>query len=102
MEPEGLITALVSIVRHRILTCKNHPELRWSCKDIAWSGFYNGCRSIFFNGVSTGKMFSDGSGLECNHVDKDGKYILECKCPASDLILAPEDALVKEYTNEES
>ena len=66
---------------HRILTCKNHPNLRWSCKDIAWSGFYNGSRNIFFNGTPSGKgMFSDGSGLDCTQIDKDGKWIEECKC----------------------
>lgn len=81
---------------HRILTCKNHPNLRWSCKDIAWSGFYNGSRSVFFNGTPSGKgMFSDGSGLDCTQIESSGKWIPECECPASDLILAPEDALVK-------
>jgi len=83
---------------HRILTCKNHPNLRWSCKDIAWSGFYNGSRNIFFNGTPSGKgMFSDGSGLDCTQIDKDGKWIEECKCHSSDLILAPEDELVKRH-----
>lgn len=84
-------------MRHKILTCKNHPELRWSCKDIAWDeGYgYNSSRHIFFNGTPSGKgMYSDGSGLDCTYM-KDGKHFEECKCPASDLILAPEDELVK-------
>lgn len=82
-------------MRHRILTCRNHPNLRWSCKDIAWSGFYNGSRHIFFNGVPSGRgMYSDGSGLDTSHLDADGRYVPECTCPASDLILAPEDAQV--------
>lgn len=100
-------------MRHRILTCKNHPNLRWSTKDCAWSdGYgYNGTRNIFFNGEPSGLgMFSDGSGLDCTCVpdDPNGPHISplkdekgrryrvvkECTCPSSDLILAPEDALV--------
>lgn len=83
-------------MRHRILTCRNHLNLRWSCKDIAWFGGYNGCRNIFFNGVPSGKgMYSDGSGLNCTHTDPEtGLYVPECKCPPNDLILAPEDSLV--------
>lgn len=83
-------------MKHRILTCKNHPELRWSCKDIAWSdGYgYNGKRNLFFNGTPSGKgMFYDGSGLECTKV-KDGALVDECECPPKDLILAEEDKLV--------
>ncbi len=84
-------------MKHRILTCKNHPELRWSCKDIAWSGFYNGFRTIFFNGESDGTgMYSDGSGMGCSTYFKNRKdpIVTECSCPSSDLILAPEDSLV--------
>jgi hypothetical protein len=65
-------------MRHALMTCENHPTLRWSCKEIAVSGDrYNGCRNIFFLGA-----FLDGKltmGLECD-------------CPASKLILAAEDA----------
>jgi len=89
---------------HRILTCKNHPELRWSCKDIAWRDDYgyNGCRNIFFNGTSSGKgMYSDNSGLETTHF-KDGERVIECKCPFKDLILAPEDVLVKRPPSKET
>uniref|UniRef100_A0A6M3IEX9 Uncharacterized protein n=1 Tax=viral metagenome TaxID=1070528 RepID=A0A6M3IEX9_9ZZZZ len=63
---------------------------------------YNGSRNIFFNGVpvlnedGTPKMYSDKSGLDCDRV-VDGKVIEECKCPPTDLILAPEDALVARY-----
>jgi len=75
-------------MRHRILTCKNHKDLRWTCKDIAWSGRYNGSRNIFFCGTPSGKgMYSDGSGLDCIGVR-------ECDCPPDNLILAPEDSLV--------
>ena len=84
-------------MRHVILTCKNHPELRWSCKEIAFSDDYgyNGSRNIFFNGTPDGKgMYFDGSGLSCTMV-KDDKIVTECDCPSSDLIRAPEDKLVK-------
>lgn len=86
-------------MRHVILTCKNHPNLRWSCKEIAFSdGYgYNGSRNIFFNGEPTGKgMFADGSGLDCDTF-VNGQWIEECKCSARDLIRAPEDALVKRH-----
>lgn len=90
-----------------ILTCKNHPNLRWSCKDIAVSesGTYNGTRSIFFNGEPTGKgMYYDGSGLHCaryiEELNDEGKFVkfrpvTECSCTSDQLILAPEDKLVK-------
>lgn len=60
-------------MRHVILTCKNHPELRWQCKSIAFTpGYgYNQSRNIFYNG----------------HVD--GSYPIECPCPPTDLELAP-------------
>ena len=81
-------------MRHLILTCKNHPNLRWSTTDCAWSGFYNGSRNIFFKGIPSGRgMYQDGSGLDC--VTFTGTEIIrECDCSPSDLILAPEDALV--------
>lgn len=81
-------------MRARILTCKNHTNLRWSCKSIAWSGFYNGSRNIFFSGITTGEMYSDGSGVKCTRQNPDGTFVDECPCAAADLILAPEDALV--------
>ena len=58
-------------MRHVILTCKNHDQLRWTCKEIAFSdaGGYNGSRNIFYKG------------------DKS-----ECSCPSRDLVRAPEDA----------
>jgi hypothetical protein len=88
---------------HRILTCKNHPDLRWSTKDIAWTttneetgeGCYNGARNIFFKGTPSGRgMYSDGSGLDCTFV-KDGRVFSECDCSPRFLMLAPEDKLVK-------
>lgn len=83
-------------MRHRILTCKNHSELRWNCKEIAWTEGhgYNGSRSLFFGGTPSGRgIFDDGSGLDCTKI-KDKTFVEECSCPASDLILAPEDRLV--------
>lgn len=47
---------------HIPLTCVNHPELRWSTKNISFIG----ARSIFFDGNPF-----DGS---------------ECPCPARDLV----------------
>jgi len=88
-------------MRHVILTCKNHPELRWSTKECAVNsdGTYNGSRNIFFGGVPSGEgMYSDMSGLHCTQtqlVDGHLQIIKECDCPSSCLTFAPEDALVK-------
>lgn len=68
-------------MRHVMLTCKNHPELRWSCKSIAFTpGFgYNGSRNIFFQGkLEEGKIHYES-------------HAAECKCSSRDLILAPEE-----------
>jgi hypothetical protein len=72
---------------HVSLTCKNHPNLRWNCKEEAVNptgnngqGCYTGARRLFFSGDVV---------LDDPHAD-------ECACPASDLILAPqslEDAI---------
>ena len=82
-------------MKHRILTCKNHLTLRWSCKEIAWSDKtgYNSMRNLFFKGISTGKMYSDKSGVECSIV-VNNEIVKECQCNAKCLILAPEDAQV--------
>lgn len=87
-------------MRHVILTCKNHPDLRWSCKEIAFTdGFgYNGSRSIFFNGEPDSRgMYSDGSGLNCSTYfkDREDPIVRECDCHPTDLIRAPKDHLVK-------
>lgn len=89
-------------MRHVILTCKNHPGLRWSTKEIAvTNGRYNGSRNIFFQGEplknpdGSPKMFSDGSGLDCEKFRSNGTLVEECTCVAADLIVAPEDNLVK-------
>lgn len=90
---------------HRILTCRNHPNLRWSCKDEAISnGGYNGTRRLFFDGEPTGEgLYSDASGLNCSTFapirNDEGlvtgyKHITECSCPVSDLVIAPEDELI--------
>lgn len=80
-------------MRHVSLTCRNHPDLRWSCKRIAVRddptpgapALYNSRRSIFFFGRSTGALFGDGSGPMCTPA-------IECDCSPDDLIIAPEDA----------
>ena len=82
-------------MRHRILACKHHPHLRWSCKEVAVNsdGSYNGARNIFYNGIPTGSWHPDGSGINCTTWDDVHKIpILECSCPASDLTFAPEEA----------
>jgi hypothetical protein len=100
-------------MRHVILTCKKHTNLRWSTKEIAvFQGKYTGIRSIFFLGEpvldADGKpqMHSDGSGLMCNDVapirDDGGqvtgyRVIYECTCSPTDLVVAPEDDLVKRH-----
>jgi len=80
-------------MRHVILTCENHRDLRWSCKEIAVTdGRYNGQRSLFYLGTPNGKgMYSDGSGLHCT-ADRP-----ECECKADSLIVAPEDGQVKRF-----
>ena len=66
-------------MRYVTLTCLNHPNLRWSCKEIAANpnGSYNGMRHIFFDGI-----FPKSEQFE---------YAPECPCPPSDLRFAPEE-----------
>lgn len=68
---------------HINLTCRNHPNLRWSTKNIAPLG----CRSIFYWGTKE------------QHDEHSFVREPECSCPASDLILAPEydEELEKAY-----
>lgn len=75
-------------MRHVLLTCKHHPNLRWHCKSIAFSPGhgYNGQRHIFFLGEPTG----DG-GYKCAPLLRNLKHPDECKCPPTDLVLAPEE-----------
>lgn len=83
-------------MRHVILMCEDHPDLRWSCKEIAVSnGRYNGTRNIFFNGYASGRMYDDMSGMYHDFEPRDGVSPRECDCPASKLTIAPEDAMVK-------
>lgn len=78
-------------MRHAILTCRNHPDLRWSCKTIAVTGAnpgdpadYTGERRLFFDGRATGGMHPSGVGVQT-------AFAPECACPTGDLIIAPED-----------
>lgn len=50
--------------QHIALTCRNHPHLRWSTKNIAPIG----CRSIFFD------------------IMRETPTERECDCPLRDLI----------------
>lgn len=74
-------------MRHVTLTCLHHPNLRWSCKEIAVgdNGAYNGMRSIFFVGAADGPLPKDEHGNEYL------PYVGECSCPAADLRFAPEE-----------
>lgn len=89
-------------MRHVLLTCKNHPNLRWGCKEVAFSdaGGYNGSRNIFFWGEPTGKgLFEDGSGIYCSMYfkDRENPIVRECDCSSRDLIRAPEDKDIKRH-----
>ena len=69
-------------MRHVTLTCLHHPNLRWSCKEIAVDsiGRYNGARNIFYIGTA--------EDLESE------KWVAsepECTCKASDLRFSPEE-----------
>ena len=68
-------------MRHIHLTCRNHPNLRWLTKSIAWSNEhgYNGMRHIHYIG-------QEGAG----------PIEPECPCKADSLILAPGETGVDE------
>lgn len=99
-------------MRHAILTCKNHPKLRWSAKEIAVNpngngglGSYTGSRNIFFNGelrvdaANRPIWYADGSGVQADtYICENGqpRIVEECNCPPTDLILAEEDPRVWE------
>jgi len=73
-----------------MLTCKNHPTLRWTCKSIAFTPGhgYNGQRHIFFNG----ERLADGkTSTYVQEGFENYRIVHECKCPPTDLIIAPED-----------
>lgn len=62
------------------ITCKNHPNLRWYLKEIAWTPGvgYNGSRNIHFIGeVDTTRPLGT-------------KLCAECPCSAKDLVLVDE------------
>lgn len=67
-------------MRHVKLTCRNHPELRWSCKSIAYTPGkgYNGARNIFFEG----KLLNE---------EQQNLIEPEYTCPPTELTIAPED-----------
>lgn len=96
-------------MRHAILTCKNHPELRWNTKICAVDknakpgepARYDSSRNIFFNGWNTTDPptpYPDKSGFETSIMRGEGdsvEFARECDCPASLLIIAPEDPEVR-------
>lgn len=97
---------------HIALTCRNHPNLRWTTKNIGFIG----ARSIFFAGsVEEGKRrdgfnvadpfttikrwldegiikdFEDLRATVQSYKEMmDEGVVYECVCPGSDLIPAPE------------
>ena len=73
------------------LYCKNHPDLRWYCKDQAISlsqdkteGYYNGARNIFFFGQATENKPEGETTI-------DNRYVPECPCKAGDLRVTEKD-----------
>lgn len=70
----------------RVLTCKNHPTLRWSTKrEFGRTLFYDG--QVFDPPL----FYSDFSGMISN---RDPLEHPECDCPYEDLIPAPEDKIL--------
>ncbi len=65
---DGRITKKAPYGRHIGLTCVNHPDLKWSTKNID----YIGARTIFFN---------------LDYIPG----IVECDCPAKNLRVIPID-----------
>jgi len=66
---------------HIVLTCRNHPDLRWTTKNIAPLG----CRSLFYWGNKE------------QHETHDFVREPECPCSIRDLVLSPEyDAELEE------
>lgn len=93
-------------MRHVSLTCKNHPDLRWSCKEVAWGPTgYNRARNLHYYGVAildaegVPVLFSDKSGTKASVIRPDGSYAEECSCPTSELIRAPEDEVIEQAFN---
>lgn len=71
----GRIVPWARCGEHVALTCKNHPELRWSTKNID----YIGARNIFFSS-NWGKKVGDGPNVD------------ECSCSGNDLeVFVPEN-----------
>lgn len=78
-------------MNHVLLTCKHHRDLRWFCKEIAFTPGvgYNGSRNIFFEGAAVDKcLVEDGRSIQALWPDK--SIVRECECPPTDLILVEE------------
>lgn len=79
-------------MNHVRLTCINHPELRWSCKEIAISNSkYNGQRNIFFLGKYLGKD-SPSKRFDCLEV-VNGELVCECLCSPDYLIVVQDEPI---------
>lgn len=74
------ITTLAERHEHIALTCRNHPDKRWSTKNIG----HIGARSIFYNLMSV-----EGMGPECNCSANDLVPVLELEW---EQLLAQEEA----------
>ena len=75
-----------------MLTCENHPDLRWHCKmqAVSRSGRYTGARNIFFSG----KVLDSGELVPYGHMHN-GEVVRECPCPGSALIATDMDYVKK-------
>jgi hypothetical protein len=81
------------VIRHINLTCKNHRELRWTCKEVAWTDGegYNGSRNVFFEGhIYDTLAYKEGTYADRVKAHMT-KSVPECNCPIKNWILAPEE-----------
>ena len=81
----GKLTDKSPYGEHISLTCKHHPHLRWSTKNIAPIG----ARNIFFKGEAKDTRIMAMM------------YASECSCPSSDLLLVEEMSSVPGFTEKE-
>jgi hypothetical protein len=64
---------------HIALTCKDHPTLKWSTKNIHG-------RTLFFFGLRKGFGLPTEGGWENEFITAEGELVKECNCPASSLV----------------
>lgn len=72
--------------QHITLTCRKHPDLRWSTKNIS----HIGARSLFFDGDGRPEFGIIGRDEETGRLGKFYKgateKVLECECSLVNLI----------------